>query len=167
MENIEAVHDEVLTHSLTLLKQAQLLNTLLAKPLHTHGDYRMFTRVLDSTTIVLGDTGPHKGVAMFEQWKVLEHLRQRNIPDKFNPAFTDTCAGPENGQSLNIHGGIPATPGSVVAGARMPGCQEQLQLRTAGQRELGAQHRNRRGIPRATYKPSKQRRSRLTSPRDR
>ena len=81
LEDIKAVHNDVLAQGLTLLKEARVLARLLAKPLDNHDDYLAFTRGLDSTAIILGDTGPHKSVAMFEQWKVLEYLKDPKNQD--------------------------------------------------------------------------------------
>ena len=77
LEDIKAVHDAVLTYASTLVWQAAALRTLLAKPLQNHEHYKEFYRVLQESTIVLADINPHSSVAMFEQWKVLEYLENK------------------------------------------------------------------------------------------
>jgi hypothetical protein len=74
LESIRAVHDAVLTYATTLLQQAASLQTLLAKPLRNHEDYKAFFLGLEESKIVLSDTNPHSSVAMFTQWEVLEYL---------------------------------------------------------------------------------------------
>ena len=81
LENIKAVHDEVLTYATTLTLQAADLHTLLARPLTTHEDYRAFYTGLKESTIVLGDSNPHNSVGMFEHWKVLEYLQEPENQD--------------------------------------------------------------------------------------
>lgn len=90
LESIKAVHDAVLAYASTLLRQAGSLQTLLAKPLQTHEDYKSFYVGLKQTSIVLGDTSPHSSVSMFEQWKVLEYLE---APENQDVALWPTVLG--------------------------------------------------------------------------
>jgi len=81
LESIKAVHDEVLAYAITLNRQAESLQTLLAQPLHTHDDFRKFYVGLRETTIILGDNSPHNSVGMFKNWEVLEYLRNPKNQD--------------------------------------------------------------------------------------
>ena len=90
LESIKAVHDAALAYARTLLRQAESLQTLLAKPLQTHEDYKSFYVGLKKSSIVLGDNSPHSSVSMFEQWKVLEYLE---APENQDVALWPTVLG--------------------------------------------------------------------------
>ncbi len=93
LESIKSVHDAALAYASTLLRQASGLQTLLAKPLQTHADYRAFYVGLKQTSIVLGDSSPHSSVSMFEQWKVLEYLEDpKNQDDPLWPTVLGICS---------------------------------------------------------------------------
>lgn len=92
LENIKAVHDEVLTYAVTLTQQATLLQALLSKPLETHEDFLEFDEELQASTIVVADRGAHNSVADFEAWKVLEYLQEpANHDDALWPAVLGIC----------------------------------------------------------------------------
>jgi hypothetical protein len=90
LESIKSVHDEVLAHATTLLSEAASLQKLLAQPLRTHDDYRMFLQGLDESAIVLSNTSPHNSVVMFKQWEVLEYLQ---APEHQDVALWPTVLG--------------------------------------------------------------------------
>ena len=90
LESIKAVHDAVLVYASTLLKQAASLQTLLAKPLRNHEDFKAFYVELKQSTIVLGDNKPISSVEMFKEWEVLEYLE---APENQDVALWPTVLG--------------------------------------------------------------------------
>jgi hypothetical protein len=90
LESIKAVHDAVLVYASTLLKQAACLQSLLAKPLRNHEDYKSFYVGLKQTSIVLGDNSQNSSVSMFKEWEVLEYLE---APDNQDVALWPTVLG--------------------------------------------------------------------------
>lgn len=90
LRSIKAVHDDVLAHATTLLKEAASLQKLLAKPLRTHDDYQTFYTGLQESNIVLNNTSAHQSVSMFENWQVLQDLED---PEKQDVALWPTVLG--------------------------------------------------------------------------
>jgi hypothetical protein len=90
LENIKAVHDEVLTHATTLLKEAASLEKLLAQPLRTDDDFQTFYIGLKKSNIILSNTSPHDSVSSFKQWDVLQYLQ---APEHQDVALWPTVLG--------------------------------------------------------------------------
>lgn len=92
LENMKAVHDDVLTYAVTLTQQAAFLQRLLSKPLETHEDFIAFDVELKASTIVVGDKNPHTSPSQFEHWKVVEYLAEpANQDDPLWPAVLGIC----------------------------------------------------------------------------
>ena len=81
LEDIKAVHDNILIYADTLRSEALLLRKILRMKLENHDNYSAFYKGILEAKIVINDTNPHNSVFSFINWKVIEYLESDEHKD--------------------------------------------------------------------------------------